>query len=493
MRFTILFGGKAGQGPNAIAEIIGKILVKEGYYVFISREYPSIIRGGHNYNLLTFSENPIYSNDTKINLLIALDENTINLHKKNLTNNAVILKNHTENMYYAGAILKLFNLDFRLIEKELKEIKNFESNLNFANQGYDSIKEILSFPKPKKTSKIFMNGSQSTAEGAIKSGLDIYFSYPMTPATPLLFELAPKQTKHNYLTIGLENEIAVINAAIGAALTGAKSMLGTSGGGFDLMTEGLSMAGQAEIPLVLYNSQRPGPGTGVPTSTAQGDLNMVRHAGHGDFPRVVLAPGDITECEELISQCFYLSQKLKIPCIFLTDKHLSESYYTSEATPKIIKSQKTTSLKRYNSYEHDENGNLIETPTEIQKIISKRINKFNILKKEISRFKQYKIFGKRNSNNVIISWGSTKGAILDSIQGLNVKYIHITHLFPFAKGLEKELKNKKIITIENNSNSQLSELILENTRFRITKNILKYNGLPFYTNELKEELKRILK
>lgn len=270
-------------------------------------------------------------------------------------------------------------------------------------------------------------------------------------------------------------------------------MAGTSGGGFDLMTEALSLAGQAEVPLVLYLAQRPGPGTGVPTATAQGDLNMARHSGHGDFPRVVLAPGDITECEELTSQCFYLSQKLKVPCILLTDKHLSESYYTSEETPKIIKSEKSTSLKRFNSYEHDQDGNVVETPDKIEIEIAKRIKKFGMLNKEISKFKQYMVFGKKESKNVIISWGSTKGAILDSISDFDVKFIHITHLVPFAEGLEKELKDKNIIAIENNSHSHLAELISEHTGFKINKYILKYSGLPFYANELKEEIKRALK
>ncbi len=493
MRFTILFGGKAGQGPNVIAELIGKILVEHGYYVFLSREYASVIRGGHNYNLLTFSETPVFSNDIGIDVLIALDENTIILHKKDLKKEGIILKDHNENMYYAGALLKILNLDLKLLEEKLKELKNFESNLEQARKGYTEIKEKLSLSKPKKSLRKFMSGSQSTALGAIKSGLDIYFAYPMTPATPLLFELAPKQMENNYLTLELENEISVINAAIGAAITGAKSMCGTSGGGFDLMTEALSLAGQAEVPLVLYLAQRPGPGTGVPTATAQGDLNMARHSGHGDFPRVVLAPGDITECEELTSHCFYLSQKLKIPCILLTDKHLSESYFTSGESPKIIKSEKSTSLKRYNSYEHDSEGNVVESPEKIIEAIAKRIKKFGLLNKEISKFEQYKVFGKKNSKNVIVSWGSTKGVILDSIPEFDVKYVHITHLVPFAEGLEKELKDKNLIMIENNSTSQLSEIILENTGFKIKTNILKYDGLPFYSNELKEELKKVLK
>jgi len=278
MRYNILFGGQAGQGPNILGELLGKALVGQGYYVFYSRDYQSLIRGGHNFNVLTFSDTPIYSNDSKMDILVALDENTEKIHKKDLKKSGIILKGHKENMYYAGAIFKILGISFKILQDQLLKLKKrFKENSENSKKGYSEEKRTLCKLKKQKSKGNFYNGSIGISKGAIKSGLDLYYAYPMTPATPVLTELAEKQIKNNYLVLKLENEIAVINAAIGSAITGAKSMVGTSGGGFDLMTEGLSMAGIAEIPLVIYLAQRPGPASGVPTYTAQGDLNIARH------------------------------------------------------------------------------------------------------------------------------------------------------------------------------------------------------------------------
>jgi 2-oxoglutarate ferredoxin oxidoreductase subunit alpha len=313
----------------------------------------------------------------------------------------------------------------------------------------------------------------------------------MTPATPVLIELAGKQIENNFLVLELENEIAVINAAIGSAITGAKAMVGTSGGGFDLMTEGLSMAGMAEIPIVAYLAQRPGPGTGVPTYTGQGDLNMARHCGHGEFSRLVLAPGDPNECQELSSQAFYFSQKFKIPAIIISDKHLAESFYSLESIPKLTKSQKLMSLEKYNSYEHDKFGIATDDAEVIKEGAERRLAKQKAIEKEAKKFKQYKLFGKKKSKNLIVSWGSTKGAILDGIKDLNCGFLQILYIEPFPE-IEKIIKGKNLTLVENNSTSQLAGLITEKTGILIeNKNkILRYDARPFLADELREEIRR---
>ena len=496
MRLNILTGGKAGAGPNILSHILGEVLVKQGYFVFYSRDYQSLIRGGHNFNVLTFSENPVHSNDSKIDILVALDENTENIHKKDLNKNGIILKGKKENMYYAGALFKILGLDFKILEKELKDLKKrFEENLKDSKQGYEEEEKTIKIVKPKKTKSYFMNGNQGISEGAIKSGLDIYYAYPMTPATPVLGELAGKQEGKNILVLELENEIGVINASIGSALTGAKSMVGTSGGGFDLMTESLSMTGIVEVPLVIYLSQRPGPGTGVPTYTGQGDLNMARHAGHGEFQRVVLSPGDPKEAQELTSHAFYFSQKYKIPCIVISDKHLGESFYTLTENVKIIKSDKSTKLIRYNSYEKDEQGSATDIPKIINKNIEGKKKKVEDIKKEAKKFEQYKIYGKKNSKNVILSWGSPKGSILDSINDLDCKFLQVLYIEPFPIEIKKELEKSNIILVENNSTGLLSSLIAEKTGVFIEEKnkVLRYDGRPFLADELKGEIKRRLK
>jgi len=490
-----LFGGEAGQGPNILTHLLGEALVKQGYYVFYSRDYQSLIRGGHNFNVLSFSEEPIFSNDKKIDILVCLDKKTQEIHKEDLTKNAIVLDGSEDNMYFAGRLFKILGMDFSILEKELKVLeKRFDENLAEAKKGYEDEKNSVHNFISKKNDFYFINGTQGISQGAVKSGLDIYYAYPMTPATGILGELAEKQIENNILVLELENEIAVVNAGIGSAITGAKVMVGTSGGGFDLMTEGLSVTGIAEVPLVFYLAQRPGPASGVPTYTGQGDLNIARHAGHGEFERVVLAPGDPKECEELTSQAFYFSQKYKIPSIVLSDKHLGESFYTLNEKAKITKSEKITELGRFNTYEKDSEGSATDVPEIIEKNIEKRAAKEGKIKKDAEKFDMFKIYGNKNSKNILISWGSPKGAILDSIRDLNCKFLQVLYIEPFPE-IKKELEGKNIILIENNSKAPLADLIAEKTGIFIEdKNkILRYDGRPFLCDELKEEIEERLR
>lgn len=496
MRFSILFGGKAGQGVNVLSNILGDALTKKGYYVFISRDYQSLIRGGHNFNVLTFSDEKIASNDSQVDMIIALDENTINLHKKELKKGGKIIEKSGEgNMYFAGRIFKALCLEFKVLEEELKELKFFEENIKDAKEGYNETNEVMCKVVLKKNKLNFMNGNKGISEGAIKSGIDIYYAYPMTPATNVIGELAEKQIEKNHIVIELESEVAVINAGIGSAITGAKTMIGTSGGGFDLMTEALSLTGVADVPLVIYLASRPGPSTGVATYTAQGDLDLARHSGHGEFNRLVIAPGDPKECEELTSQAFYFSQKFGIPVIILSDKHLAEGLYTEEKNAVITPSKKSTSLKRYNSYEVDEFGCATEDAEKIIKNVDARMQKGKEIEKEAERFEQYKIYGNKNSKNVVLFWGSPKGAILDAIETLDAKFIQVLYLEPFPMKIKKELEVKNIILVENTATGQLGKLLAEKTGILIEdKNkILRYDGRPFLADEIKEEIGRKLK
>ena len=494
MKLNILFGGKAGQGPNFLTNLLGKVLIEKGFYVFYSRDYQSLIRGGHNFNVLTFSNKPVYSNESKMDFLVALDENTLKSHQKELKKHAIILKGKEKNSYFAGRLFKALGLSLKELENGLKKYTRFKENFKLAKEGYEKTKCQIKELKSKKKKLIFQNGNQGISESAIKSGLDVYYAYPMTPATSVLTELAEKQEKGKFLVLELENEMAIINASIGSAITGAKTMLGTSGGGFDLMAEGLSLTGMAEVPLVIYLSQRPGPGTGVATYTSQGDLNIARHSGHGEFNRVVLAPGDPRESEELTNQCFYFSQKYKIPAIVLGDKHLAESFYSSEQKPKMVPILKSTKFARYNSYEQNSEGSSIEEPELIIKNAKKRLEIQKQISKESKKFSQYSVYGKKNSKNMIISWGSTKGAIIDAIEDLNCGFLQIKYIDPFPD-IEKLLKNKKIILVENNVTGLLGDLIREKTGIKIdNKNkILRYDARPFLCDELNMEIKRRLK
>ncbi|MBI2044503.1 2-oxoacid:acceptor oxidoreductase family protein [Candidatus Pacearchaeota archaeon] len=494
-RYNILFGGKAGQGPNLITNLIGGALIKRGYYVFYARDYQSLIRGGHNFNVLTFSNEPVYSNDSKLDVIICMDEETEKIHQKDLKKDGFILKGSSDNMYYAGRIFKMLGMDLKELENALKELKNFENNMQAAKKGYEEEKNTLCETISSKKKLYFGSGTENIAIGAIDSGLDFYCAYPMTPSTPLLGELAGRQIEENFIVLELDSEISVIGAAIGTAITGAKAMVGTSGGGYDLMTEFVSMAGMAEIPLVIYLAQRPGPSTGLPTYTAQGDLNLARHSGHGEFIRTVFAPGDINECQELASQAFYFSQKYKIPSIVLNDKHLAESFYTSTEVPKLIHSEKTTFLRKYNSYEHGEDGIVTEDSEVVNQNVKKRFAKQEEIKKDAKKFTRYKILGDKDSSNMIVSWGSTKGAILDAMKDFEVQFLQIIYMDPFPEEIEEIIDGKNLILIENNATGQLGSLIREKTGVLISERnkILRYDGRPFLADELRGEIKRRLR
>lgn len=493
---NILIEGRAGQGSNAVARIVGKIAVAQGYYAFVSRHYGSVIRGGYNCDVVTVSSSPVMSNQSQIDILVTISNNLNRTYDVRLRKNGIQIKGNGEgNMFFAGRIAKILGIDLKIVENSLKEFKTFETDLKDAKKGYNEEKTRIPLKKLQNKEEL-ITGAHAFAEGAVKSGLDVYFFYPMTPATTLADNLAGMQKEKNIFTFEMEDEISVMNAALGSALTGAKSMIGTSGGGFDLMSEALSMAGMAEIPIVIYLAQRPGPSTGMATHTSQGDLDMARHAGHGEFLRTVLAAGDAKECQELASWAFYLSQKFKIPCFVLVDKHLVESYYSSSQVPKIIHSIKSTSFKRYSSYEHDTTGSVTDITKIINENVEKRMKKQKEIEKEAEKFESFKTYGNKSSKNLVLFWGSTKGAVLDAIKDLDAKAMQFLILEPFSKKVKAEIeKSKNILVVENNVTSQLSKLIAEKTGIFINdKNkILRYDGRPFLSDELESEIKKRLK
>jgi len=258
MKINILIGGKAGQGINKISKIVSEILIKHGYFIFGYRDYQSLIRGGHNFNVLTISDKQVASNESQLDGIIALDEKTPKLHKNQLKKQGFTLipDNFKDlglnlNIALVGAFTKILGIDKDTFLNEIKKQFNNKEALDAAEQGYKSQKERFNLKKLNNKISI-MSGSQAVAQGSINSGIEIYIAYPMTPATELMHELAAKQLENNFIVFQPESEITVINSALGASFTGAKVMVGTSGGGFDLMTEALSFQGQSEIPLVVY-------------------------------------------------------------------------------------------------------------------------------------------------------------------------------------------------------------------------------------------------
>lgn len=511
MRLNILIGGKAGQGINAVSKIISHVLVKAGYFSFNCGDYGSLIRGGHNFNVISISDKKVGSIETKLDGILALDDKTTDLHEKELKENSFIIKAEdfpglgiNLNMAMAGALCKILCLDEKFLIEEIEEHFPGKEAVKAGELGYNNVEKKFNCSKISNKIEI-MSGSEGISQGFINSKGDFYFGYPMTPATGVLHELGLSQDgKHRVFQA--ENEIAVINMALGTSYTGKKVMVGTSGGGFDLMTEALSFQGMSEIPLTVYLASRPGPGTGVPTYTSQGDLNVALRAGHGEFPRIVISPGDPLECQEKTNEAMYLSEKFNCLSIVLSDKHLAESEFSSDRKinkvldVKVNKKLSGEFVVRANGYEHDEKGHTTEDAEVVKKMAEKRLRKYEDIKRECKKFEMIKIYGNKNAENLVIGWGSTKTVILDALDSIDKsietgkgewKFLQVLYLKPLSDDIRKEIeKAKNVIIVENNLTGQLGRLIREKTSLKIENRILKYDSRPFYCDELVKELRR---
>ncbi|MBU3924256.1 MAG: 2-oxoacid:acceptor oxidoreductase family protein [Nanoarchaeota archaeon] len=516
MRLNITIGGKAGQGINKVSQILSNVLAKYGYFTFNYRDYQSLIRGGHNFNTLSISDEPIESHDAKIDILVALDERTIKTHKQSLKKNGITIlgdqfKNlgRNQNVALAGSLTKALGIPLEILEKEIQEqFKESAEAIKATEKGFESEKKLHHLKKLKNSPTI-LSGSQAIAIGAINSGLQLYVAYPMTPATNAMHELAKfqkpttdnRQPTTDIIVFQAENEIAAASMAIGASFAGKKVMTGTSGGGFDLMGETLSLQGISEIPLTVYLAQRAGPGTGVPTYTAQADLDVALRSGHGEFPRIVVAPGNPIETIEKTSEALFLAEKFKTLSIILSDKHLAESEFSSTLKPaktpkfKIDRPIPGKDLVKNSSYESDEHGNTTESYTLTEQNVNKRIQKYKDIKEYIqNNFEMIKTHGNKKSKNLIIGWGSTSGAIKDAIKNLDAKFLQVLYCKPLSPQIKKEIENaNKVILVECNATGQLGRLIREKTGIKIHNRLLKYNGRPFHSDELKNLLIPMLK
>jgi 2-oxoglutarate/2-oxoacid ferredoxin oxidoreductase subunit alpha len=507
MELNILIGGEAGQGINKVSEIVSNVLGKHGYFTFNYRDYPSLIRGGHNFNVLSISEEQIESHKTEIDIIVALDKKTTSLHKEFLKKGGTSItfekfkkEGRNLNVALAGSLIKILGIPLSELENEIKsQFEKSEDALVAAKKGFDSQEEKYSLKKLKKEIKV-LSGSEAVAIGARNSGLDIYIAYPMTPSTNAMHELAKDQLENNLMVFQAENEIGVINMALGSSFAGAKTMIGTSGGGFDLMGEALSLQGISEIPLTVYLASRPGPGTGVPTYTAQADLDVALRAGHGEFPRFVIAPSNALETIEKTSEALFLSEKFKTLSIILGDKHLAESEFSSDRSPsktqkfKITRKVPGSSTVKASSYEIDDFGNSTESAELTEKNTDARVEKYEKSKEFIEEnLEMIKIHGDKESRNLIVGWGSTSGAIKDAIKDLDAKFLQVIYMKPLSNKIKKEMEEaENIILVECNVTGQLGRLLREKTGIKIENRLLKYNGRPFHSDELKGYLQEML-
>jgi len=545
---SILIGGKAGDGIRQAGHVIAQLLDRLGYRIFFYDDYPSLIRGGHNFSIIRASEKRILAHKDAIDIIVALNQDAVENHKHRLNADGTILYDSKKadasglgidfmsivkeykgipimrNTAAIGALAGMLGLDWSVLESVITGSleKNVNRNLKIARHAYDQVETPLKpVPKLDRKSLPLVSGNEAIALGAVKAGLNMYIAYPMTPASSILHYLAAHENELGVVTVHPESEISVALMALGAAYTGAKTMVGTSGGGFALMTEALSLAGQGELPMVIVECQRPGPSTGVPTYTMQGDLNFVMHAGHGEFSRVVLAPGDADEAFYATGLAMNLAWKFQIPTFVLSDKHLSESLFSFAPDLDKVKPENPVlwdgqgEYKRYldiqngisplafpgnpnaivkvTSYEHDENGITTEEPEQIARMQQKRLRKKKTLADELKKIDLVNVYGNTESKTALLCWGSTKGACIEVAEALNLKVVQPLILEPLpVEALEIALTGvEKIIDVEVNATGQLAKLVA-NCGICVDDMILRFDSRPFTVDGLLDKVKEVL-
>ncbi|MDD5217778.1 MAG: 2-oxoacid:acceptor oxidoreductase subunit alpha [Candidatus Omnitrophica bacterium] len=555
---TVRVAGEAGQGMQTVGTVLCDIFRKEGFDLFSNQDYMSRIRGGNNYFQIRVSSHPLQSHREKTDILVALDRESVSLHRKDLCKEGVLVadgkkfnlevhdgaffdvplyqialdKGGSEiyvNSVSCGLIAGLIKLDFAAVERQLrltfsnKKEDVINKNILAAKTGYEyatSNFRDVSFKLTPGHSKreMMMNGNDAIALGAIKAGCKFYSAYPMTPSTSILNVVSHFAKDFNILVEQAEDEIAAINMAIGASFAGVRAMTGTSGGGFALMVEGLSLAAMTETPVVIVDAQRPAPATGFPTRTEQSDLNFLIHAGHGEFARAIYAPGTIEQAFYLTIKAFNLAEKYQIPVLIMTDQHLADSTRNIELIRQdavkvrrsIISKEESANVTNYLRYrltksgispraipswiedviyvdsdEHTEEGHITEEGTIRNRMVEKRLyKKMQGLSREIEK----PSFDVREAKTVLIGFGSTYGVMKEVCEETKGKvgFVHLSQVWPFPSVEMKKLlmKKRRMLTLENNAGAQLAQLLRRETGIEVNDSILKYDGRPFSLDEV---------
>jgi 2-oxoglutarate ferredoxin oxidoreductase subunit alpha len=576
MDYSIKIGGEAGQGIQTIGDTLGHVFARAGYHVFTNQDYESRIRGGHNFYQIRFSDRPVSAPREEIDIIVALDKESIRLHEQELTSRGRIIYDAEtlketfdnpaffdipfvklamehggdrimENIVATGAVLGMLGMDLAVLIGLIAETfakkgdKVIAANKNAAMAGYEHSRKgclTCNFSVPadgSARSLMLVGGVESIALGALASGCKFYAAYPMTPSTGIMNYLATKEKEYGVVVEQAEDEIAAINMALGASFAGARAMTGTSGGGFSLMVEGLSLSAMTETPIVIAMGQRPGPATGFPTRTEQGELQFLISAGHGEFPRVIFAPGTPREAFYLTNKAFDLAEKFQIPVFILFDTYLADTQWTFEGfdVSKIRYQEyrlrgddfkKLSAYKRYaytdtgisplgvpgdarhlvvtDSDEHDEEGHLVEDALTRVNMAEKRLfKKLPLIRQEIA---PPFLYGDHNARMVLTGWGSTYGVMKEAVDALakstSIAMLHFSEVFPLPNRelfdyLRLLKQAKHTLCVENNATGQFSRLMRSETGFEFSGYIRKYDGRPFtvegLTGEINDHLRNI--
>lgn len=541
---SIVIAGEAGQGIDTITQVIAETVKHDCYNIFYTKEYMSRIKGGCNSSSIRVSGNKVCTYKEKADFVFVVSKDDLNHVKNRISDSTVVISEYDiqtplekfKNTIISGIIISILNIDLKLLQERLqkafsdKDNEIIEKNIQAAIAGYDLGKK---FVEEKNISiniqkdfmlkdEILINGNDAASFGCIAGGVDFISAYPMSPSTGILTFMAKYSKEFNILVEQAEDEIAAINMGLGAWYAGARAMTSTSGGGFALMCEAVSLSGMIESPMVIYIGQRPGPATGLPTRMEQGDLNLALYSGHGEFPKIILTPGTLEDCFCLAQKAFNLADKFQVPVFILSDQYLVDSCYNTklfEAEKAEINEyiEKTKEdYKRYvlvqngisprgipnfgegyvvvDSDEHDEDGHITENLDLRIQMVEKRMKKMKSIKRE-SILPEY--FGKANAEVLLIGWGSTCNIIkeaLNEINNPNIAFLYFKQVYPLSKDVLLYFKNaksfKKVICIENNFTGQFANLLKQELDITVDKKILKYNGLPFSVEELVEKISK---
>jgi len=564
MEVNILIGGAAGQGMDTVMNLLGKALVREGYGLIYTKDYMSRVRGGHNFSRLRIAADTPWTTVEAADILVALNEETYITHKDNLLPTGRViydperfkLPDHETravpvaleklakeaggaimaNTVAVGALLVLIGLPPVAVEKLLHEVFSgkqgvAEQNIKALKKGYEAAAEYCSAcfvlpPKERQSKRLFIEGNEVLGMAALASGCRFLSAYPMTPSTGILDYLAAKSKSHPVVVEQAEDEIAAINMALGASYAGVRALTVTSGGGFSLMVEGLSLAGMTETPLVVVVAMRPGPATGLPTRSEQGDLNFVLHAGHGEFPRAVLSATSHEDAFYRLNKAFELADRFQIPVIFLSDQNFADTHRSVEPydfsrlgyhrhlagegdlqkpyrrylltedgiSPRIIPGVVEGEVVLVDSDEHDEKGNIIEDAATRVRMVDKRMKKMVALAEEMD---EPDLYGDTRPQKLLVGWGSNYGVLRETVDalaalGIKAALLHFSDLWPLPQKrlLELAAEVEQLYCIENNATGQLAALIRRETGLVIDRLILKYDGRPFLPHEIVGEVER---
>jgi 2-oxoglutarate ferredoxin oxidoreductase subunit alpha len=553
--FNVLIGGEAGQGLVTVGQLLAKSLVRSGFAVVVTQGYQSRIRGGHNSFSIRFGGGALAAPQEAVNLLVALDQETVRIHGGDIRQDGLVLlgegldpgglaslkvplrelaEERFSNVVALGAAASLLGLDEEVVVKAMsrtfggRKAGVAEGNRNALGKAYqwaaafDLSVESPTAP-PLVPRRLMMNGNEAIALGALSAGVRFCAFYPMTPSTTIPLALAGWAGEAGLVVEQAEDEISAVNMAIGASFAGAPSLVATSGGGFALMTEGVSLAGMTETPLVIVIAQRPGPATGLPTRTEQGDLEFVLHAGHGEFPRAILSPGSVEECFQLTRRAFALAEKSQGPVFVLTDQFLADSYrdvkpYDIRSLEPVTAGSPVAGVKvpyeRYadaadgvsprllpgltehlvvaDSDEHTRDGHLTEDLDVRRQMVEKRLRKQEILLGEVV---PPSLEGAGNPGILLVSWGSVKGAAEEAVStlraaGRSAAAMHFSQVWPLAPGqfLEIMRSAERVICVEGNATGQMARLIRRETGFEVREKILRYDGLPITPEYILREI-----